>query len=401
MSKSAAPKQVSLLCAFAVALSFGCSTAAEKESVGSTQQEAKVELTKEALAFKYLELDSPQPGGVAAGEKVIFVGSPLEGRVFEYSRFTGRQLGELPQPPSPFVLPFMMKHIAPNKVAIMDAGGFPSPVPLIPANPTIYEYTYTSNGGTVNATLTRSVPFSSALVGFAEDFVLLKDGRYLLVDAVLGSIWIAEKDGTIKPGIVPRTFDAADAISQLRFCPTMPLVQVGGVPFLFSGSTVPGASTIAERNGTVYFASACAGNIYKVPLASLSDSRQPWQRAADIQVLSPKPPEEPVEEILGMTFDPYNAADNYLYAADAMRLRLIRINTVTGKREVLADDHELFNFPSSLSFMPPLAHEEIFPQLVVVSNQQHLTPITNDAAPQENFEFPFIATRVVLKPNFH
>ena len=149
------------------------------------------------------------------------------------------------------------------------------------------------------------------------------------------------------------------------------------------------------------FASACAGAIYKVPLASLSDSRQPWQRAADIQVLSPKPPGEPVEEILGMVFNPSNPTENYMYAADAMRLRLIRINTITGKREVLADDHELFNFPSSLAFMPPLAHEEIFPQLVVVSNQQHLTPITNDAAPQDNFEFPFIATRVVLKPNLH
>lgn len=390
--------QAAVLCTLVLAL--GCSAAPpdQTETLGAVQEEAKIELSPEALSFKYLELDPPFPAGVAAGEKVVFVGDPLEGRVFEYSRQTARKIGELPQPPSPFVLPFMMKHIAPNKVAIMDAGGFPTPLPLVPANPTIYEYTYTSNGRSVNATLTRSIPFSSALIGFAEDIVLLKDGRYLLADTVLGSIWIANTNGTIVPGIVPKTFDPADAIPQLGFCPTMPTVQVGGKPFLFSDATIPGISTITERDGIVYFANACKGAVYKVPLASLSDRRQPWQRAADIQLLSPKPESTQVEELLSMVFDPANPHENYMYAADPMRMRLIRINTVTGQRQVLGDDHELYNFPSSLSFMPPVLPTEIFPQLVVVSNQQQLTPITNDLAPGDNFEFPFIATRVVLKP---
>jgi len=390
--------QVAVLCTLFAAL--GCSVPVESsEALGETQEELKVELSPEALSFKYLELDPPFPGGVAAGEKVVFVGSPLEGRVFEYSRLTGRKIGELPQPPNSFVLPLMMKHIAPNKVAIMDAGGFPTPLPLVPANPTIYEYTYTSNGRSVSATLTRSIPFSSALIGFAEDIVRLSDGRYLLADAILGGIWIANTNGTISPGIVPKSLDPADAIPQLYFCPTMPQVQVGGVPFLFSDATVPGISTIAERDGIVYFASACSGAVYKVPLASLSDSRKPWQRAADIRLLSAKPAGTKVEELLSMIFNPENPHENYMYAADAMKLRLIRINTKTGKRQVLADDHELFNFPSSMAFMPPLTRNEIFPQLVVVSNQQQLTPITNDLAPGDNFEFPFIATRVVLKPN--
>jgi hypothetical protein len=400
---SGARSRLSLICALVAGLSFGCGAAADdsSENLGSTREEAKIELSPEALSFKYLELEPPFPAGVAAGERVVFIGDPLVGRVFEYSRQTGKMLGELPQPPSPFVLPFMMKHIAPNKVAIMDAGGFPTPLPLIPANPTIYEYTYTTNGRSVSATLTRSIPFSSALIGFAEDIVLLKDGRYLLVDAVLGGIWIANTDGTIVPGIVPKSTDPADAIPQLYFCPTMPVVEVGGKPFLFSDSTIPGVSTIAERDGMVYFASACAGAVYKVPLASLSDSRQPWQRAADIQLLSPKPAGTQVEEILSMVFDPNNPREHWMYAADAMKLRLIRINTQTGERQVIADDHELFNFPSSLSFMPPLTRQEIFPQLVVVSNQQQLTPITNDLAPEDAFEFPFIATRVVLKPRLH
>ena len=387
--------QVAVLCTFVAAL--GCSAPVESAEVfDAAQEELKIEPCPPARSFKYLELEPPFPGGVAAGEKVVFVGSPLEGRVFEYSRQSGRKIGELPQPPSPFVLPFMMKHIGRNKVAIMDAGGFPTLLPLVPANPTIYEYTYTSNGHSVSATLTRSIPFSTAVIGFAEDIVLLSDGRYLLADARLGAIWIANTNGTISPGIVPKSLDPADAIPQLYFCPTMPTVEVGGVPFLFTDGSVPGISTIAERNGVVYFANACSGAVYKVPLASLTDSRAPWRRAADIRVLSPKPASTEVEELLSMIFNPENPRENYMYAADAMRMRLIRINTVTGKRQVLGDEHELFNFPSSLSFMPSLTRNEVFPQLVVVSNQQQLTPITNDLAPGDNFEFPFIATRVVL-----
>lgn len=397
-----ARSQALLVCSLWVGLSAGCGTAPDaSEKLGSARQEATIELSPEALSFKYLELDPPLPAGVAAGEKVVFVGDPLLGRVLEYSRQSGQKLGELPQPPSPFVLPFMMKHIAPNKVAILDAGGFPSPLPLVPANPTIYEYDYSLHARSVSATLTRAVSFSSALIGFAEDIVLLPDGRYLLADAVLGGIWIANSDGSISPGIVPRTLDPADAIPELYFCPTMPLVEVGGKPFLFTGSTIPGISTITERDGTVYFASACSGGVYKVPLASLSDSRQPWERAQDIELLSPKPAGTEVEEILSMTFDPNNPHEPWMYAADAMKLRLIRINTVTGARQVLGDDPELFNFPSSLSFMPPVTRSEVFPQLVVVSNQQHLTPITNDAVSEDMFQFPFIATRVVLKPRWH
>jgi len=390
--------QVSAFCALLAVL--GCSASADPtdptEALGAAREEVKGEsCAPEVSSYKYLELDPPLPGGVAAGEKVVFVGDPLEGRVFEYSRQTGAKIGELPQPPSPFVLPFMMKHIAPNKVAIMDAGGFPTPLPLVPANPTIYEYTYTSNGRTVNAKLTRSIPFSTALIGFSEDIVLLKDGRYLLADAILGAIWIANTDGTISPGIVPKSTKPADAIPQLYFCPTMAPVKVGGVPFLFSDSTVPGISTITERDGVVYFANACTGAVYKVPLRSLSDSRKPWQRAADIRLLSSKPASTQVEELLSMIFDPENPREDYMYAADAMRLRLIRIDTRTGQRQVLADDPKLFNFPSSLSFMPSLTRNDP-PQLVVVSNQQQLTPITNDLAPGDNFDFPIVATRVVL-----
>ena len=85
------------------------------------------------------------------------------------------------------------------------------------------------------------------LVGFPEDFVRLDDGRYLLSDAVLGSIWIVEPYGTIAPGIVPKSFNPEDLIPTLAFCPTMPEITVNGYPFLFTGSTLPGVSPLAVR----------------------------------------------------------------------------------------------------------------------------------------------------------
>jgi hypothetical protein len=72
--------------------------------------------------------------------------------------------------------------------------------------------------------------------------VHLDDGRYLLSDAVLGSIWVAEPDGTICPGIVPKSFTSEDLIPTLAFGPTMPEITVNGYPFLFAGSTLPGVS---------------------------------------------------------------------------------------------------------------------------------------------------------------
>src|SRR5262249_57066271 len=142
--------------------------------------------------------------------------------------------------------------------------------------------------------------------------------------AVLGSLWVIKPDGTYVPGIVPKTFDPADAIPSMQLCPTMPLTTVNGVPFLFSGSTIPGIEAIAERNGTVYFSSSCARGVYKFPLSILSDNRQPWQRAADIQLLSPTPAADVVEELLDFQFNPSDRDSPYLYAARGMQLELTR-----------------------------------------------------------------------------
>jgi len=182
--------------------------------------------------------------GVAAGEDIVFVGEPLDGRVVALSRFTGRQVGELPPPPSGFVLPFILHSFGEGRVAVLDAGGLPQPRPFVPANPSIYEYVYDfAPGRGFTAVLVRTVSFAAVPVGFSEDFVLLDDGRILLSDAVLGSIWIAQTDGTIIPGIVPKSFDAQDLIPTLAFCPSMPEITVKRLSFFVHG--IDSAGSIA------------------------------------------------------------------------------------------------------------------------------------------------------------
>src|SRR5690349_10777481 len=129
------------------------------------------------------------PAGVAAGQQVFFVGDPLEGRVLAFSRTTGQQVGELPQPPGGFIIPFIMHANGEGKVQVLDAGGLPQPKPFVPAHPLLSAYSYTfTPPSTFSATLTRFVDSTGTEVGFPEDFVQLPDGRILLTDAVLGSI---------------------------------------------------------------------------------------------------------------------------------------------------------------------------------------------------------------------
>ncbi len=378
-----------------LALTLGCGAAeGVDETTDDLAQELEVQVTPLAVTRELMPVELPFPAGVAAASDAIFIGSPFEGRVLAYERHTGQSIGELPAPPGGFVLPFMMKRVSGGRIAVLDAGGFPSPIPFIPTNPVIYEYSYSySASAGFSAELVRSIPFSGALIGFPEDFVELEDGRYLLDDAVLGSIWIAETDGAIVPGLVPETFEPEDAIPETYFCDTMPVVDVGGLPFLFTAATVPGITSIAARGNTVYFSASCAGAIYSIPLNSLSDSREPWERAVDIELVSPKPAAVLVEELLGMTFNPYAPDDPYLYAADALELRVIRIDPQTGQREVVADDQHLLNFPSSLAFVPPQGPGAPSP-LLALSNQQHRTVILNDAIGEDVLEPPFLVTEI-------
>lgn len=347
-----------------------------------------------SLSFGFAKLDVPI-AGVAADEGVVFVGEPLSGSVVVLSRLTGKQIAELPPPPNGFAVPFVMHIVGPNRVAILDAGGLPQPSPFIPAEPSIYEYAYGFGPGGFSAKLVRTISFASVLIGFPEDFVRLADGRYLMSDSILGSIWIAQPDDTITPGIVPRSFAPADLIPRLAFCPTMPEVIVNGYPFLFTGSTLPGVSPLAVRHGTVYYYSPCARGIYSFPLSVLSNNEEPYQRASAISLVAQTPADIPVEELLDFSFNPYDEADPFLYAAQPLQLQVIRIDVTNGgAREVLASGGQLFDFPSSLTFVPPGL---LGTDLLVVSNQQERSPLTNDAVSQTSFNLPFVVAQIIVR----
>ncbi len=83
------------------------------------------------------------------------------------------------------------------------------------------------------------------------------------------------------------------------------------------------------------------------------------------------------------------------HRADALQLRVIRIDLAAKTRQVVGDDETLFNFPSSLGFLPPIAG--VAP-LMVVSNQQHRTPLLNDAITTDMTQPPFIVTKAVVLP---
>jgi hypothetical protein len=367
----------------------------------ASAQSNLVSMSKDAVSFEYTNV-TYLPAGIASGEDVFFIGDPLDGNVDAYSRATRQQIGQLPQPPGGFVIPFIMHELGPGLVGILGAGGVPQIKPLVLANPMIYVYSYEDNPiSGFSATLVRLISFASVPVGFPEDFVRVDDGRILMTDSVLGSVWVVETDGNIEPGITPKTFNLSDpesGIPQLALCGTMPEVLVNGVPFLFTGSTIPGIESIAVRNGIVYFHSPCARGVYWFPLAILSDSRAPYQRAADIRLLAATPADIEVEELLEMQFNPYDLNDPFMYAAHGMQLEIIRVDSRTGARETVAHDARLFDFPSSIAFLPPtlpaIGLGSVFPSMLVVSNQQERTPITNDAVTQNAFNLPFLVTEV-------
>jgi hypothetical protein len=348
-----------------------------------------------AKSEAFAAMPAPIPAGIAGGSRLLFVGSPLEGRVSVLSRASGQVIAELPQPPSPFVLPLILHSIGPSRIAVLDSGGFPEPG-VVDANPTIYEYEYSYRNGKFSATLARTVSFTNVRIGFAEEFVYLGKGRYLVPDSVYGAIWRVTSSGAVVPGIVPRTYDAVDAFASMAYCPTMPPVTVGGLPFLFVGGTIPGIAGIAVRNNTVYFTSSCAGALYRFDYRTLFDRRQPHERADDIRLIATKPAGVEVEELLELQFNPFDQDDPYLYAADAMQLRVIAINPSNGRRHIVGDDPRLFNFPASIAFVPPGPDDDSAPMLVL-SNQQHRDPLLNPAVTVDHIQLPYLITKVSLR----
>jgi hypothetical protein len=337
------------------------------------------------------------PHGIAGDKDVLFVTEPLNGRVAVIDRFTGEEIGELPAPPGGFLLPFELRLPKKGHLVVLDTGGFPSPT--APAIPRVYDYLYDYNRGldTFSAEVISTVSFEDIPFGFSEDVEVLDDGRYVVSDSAIGALWVIEQDGTIVPGIVPASPAPEDAIPELApgfFFPTVE--TVGGVPFALPGNFAPGVGSLASDGEYLYFGSTMTGGIQRVPLAVLDDDRLPFARADDIETVSPRPDTGDFDTLKGLTFNPYDSHDDALYATDPFHLRILRIDVATGERTVVADDPELFNFPVSAKFLPPVNGVTT---LAVSSDQEHRFAALNAALEGMSvFQLPFLITEVLVDP---
>lgn len=330
------------------------------------------------------------PHGIGGDEDLVFVTEPLNGAVAVLDRNSGREVAQLPQPPGGFLLPFTLRVPHTGTVVVLDAGGFPDP--NVPAIPRVYEYTYElGRKNAFTATLTRSVVLENLPVVYTEDLEVLDDGTIIVSESVIGALWVVHTDGTVAPGIVPAGFDPADAVPGLNPC-GMPLIDVGGIPFLTHGAFAPGVGSLTEREGFLYFGNTCTGGLWRVPVASLLDqTRAPHERGDDIELVSPMPASAVAETLKGLTWNRWNPGDRRLVAVDPFRLQIIRIDIDTGAREVLAQHDLLFNFPVAAAWLPPGRGPF---SIVVASDQEHRLAALNGAISEDQFHPPFILTHV-------
>jgi hypothetical protein len=110
-------------------------------------------------------------------------------------------------------------------------------------------------------------------------------------------------------------------------------------------------------------------------------------------VVSPRPAGE-VETFEGLAFDP-DDDDSPLYASDSFRLQIVRIDVNTGRREVVAADPTLFNFPTQMRFVPSPSRSTR--TLMVASDQEHRLAAINAAIPADMFQLPFVVTEVTIR----
>jgi hypothetical protein len=324
----------------------------------------------------------------------VFVTEPLHGHVAVHDRFTGRDLGLVPAPADGFLLPFTLRVVREGRLVVLDAGGFPNPGTL--TIPRVYDYDYAWDHAAhrVNFTLVRAVRFDGLPVGFTEDVEVLDDGRYVVSDSILGSIWVVGQDGAISPGMTSDT--PGQILPALGMCITdLPTPSAGGIPFALVGNVAPGVGSMGTDGSHLYFGDSCRGGIYRVPIASLADSsRSPAARSADVEVVSPSRPGE-FEVIKGLTFNRWEGRPRTLYALDAFKLRLIAVNVHTGTRRVVADDPVLFNFPVAAAFLPSWPG---LSTLVVASDQEHRFAAINHSITEDMFQPPWLVTEVLLRP---
>lgn len=365
-----------------------------KEQALSQQQSFLFKASRHAIGYSFAS-SNDLTHGVAGTRHLVFFTEALAQRVPVVTRLFGQSVGELPAPPGGFLLPFSVKISGPNEIVVMDAGGFPSPT--VPAIPRVYTYSYTYNRHTkaFSATLTRSVILNTVPFGFAEDIALAPDGSVYISDSVLGQIFQIKPDGTVVQAIAPASFAPEDTIPQLGGCAFPTGVTVDNIPFAPPGGFSPGVGSLLVARGKLFFGSSCGG-VYQIPLTSITDQRQPFERAADIQTVSPKPANVQQDTIKGLNFNPNKPNDPYLYGVASFQLSVVRIDTRDGSRKTMLQDPTLFNFPVSAQFLPSLIPGAPSPFLVI-SDQEHRFSGINTAITEDQFILPFRLTKVFLK----
>ena len=385
--------RLGVVAALGLIAAWGCSAAGPDgtEDAASRADALHVQATRKAVSFDLFGRAN-LIHGIAADENFVFVTEPLNGHVAVHDRWTGDELGSVPAPPDGWLLPFAMRVAREGRLVVLDAGGFPNPGTL--TIPRVYDYRYHRDPRTHSfvATLERAVKFDSVPVGFTEDVEVLDDGAYVVSDSILGSLWLVQRDGTVAPGIVADT-PGVTAVPSLAPCTFDGAVEVGGIPFGLTGNFAPGVGSMATNGRHLYFGDSCKGGIYRVPVSSLSDaSRSPSARGDDVELASSGVPGQ-FEVMKGLAFNRHNHADDRLYVADALRLRLIRVDVATGQREIVAADPVLFNFPVATAFLPSGPG---FETLLVSSDQEHRFAAINGKISQDMFQPPFLVTEVAL-----
>lgn len=342
-----------------------------------------------SLAYDFAERDG-LTFGVAGDRRLVFVTEPLARRVVVLDRFTGDQIADLPPPPGGFLLPFKLRVPEEGRLVVLDPGGFPSPV--TPSVSRVYDYRYQYRHGHFEAALERTVSFEGLPLVFGQDVEVLPDGSYVVSESIVGGLWLVRPDGVVEPGIVPAN-PLVEVIPELG-PGFFPGAVVDGILYKLPADVAPGVVALAARDGVLYFSNTCRGGIQRVPVATLSDpSRTPAERAADIATVSPRPAGLEAEVMEGLAFDPARPDERFVYATDSLQSRIIRVNVDTGAREELVGDSLLFDFPSSLAFLPPVLG---LSPLVVTSSQEHRLAAINVALEADLLRPPWKVTKAYV-----
>ena len=372
---------------FAATTMFASAQAQELPQLDVVQPPGRLVINSRAIAIEYA--DRSHLITAAAGDtQIVFVTEPLNQRLAVLDRFSGSEVGQVPAPPGGFLLPFSVRVPRPGRLVVLDSGGFPNP--SVPSIARVYDYDYQWNPVTrvFTATLARTVSFAGLPLVFAEDVEVTSSGLYVVAESVIGALWVILPDGSIAPGIFPSDGTPIQALGP----GALPRVTVGGVLYMIAGDFAPGVVSLASRNGQLFFSTTARGGLWRVPIASLTDpARTPEQRAQDIVVVSPEPAGV-VETFEGITADPFDANDPWIYACDCFHLSLIRIHSQTGVRELVASDPVLFNFPVKVQFLPPVFG---LTPLVVASDQEHRLAAINAALNTDITQPPWIITKVL------